>query len=245
MFRFSDTSGNGLLRLWPQLVQAAFQRLIQRALRPQARLDGCGSAGEARSRSGRGSLGMSGGFILGGLSREIFISVTHCLLSPCKPNSQTWSHLVEVGPRLLTLTCTSRLYHSLTLRYQTWSQVSDVNMGWHSIFLLERRTDIFSMYSLWGHDEGEMWEGTSQANARTAVSSKSYQSQGLVPFPAVLPQDHDKIELHWFKSWLSRRALWVKPICLPKDSVEIAIALMNYCLFEACCDWVLGGMWGK
>lgn len=43
MFQFSDTSGNGLLGLWPPLAQASFQRQSLRGWRPQAWLDWCGS----------------------------------------------------------------------------------------------------------------------------------------------------------------------------------------------------------
>ena len=58
-----------------------------------------------------------------------------------------------------------------------------------------------------------MWEAAFQTNARTAVSLKSSQSQGLVLPPTVLPQDQYQNEHRLFKRAmvLSREGLGVTP----------------------------------
>lgn len=59
---------------------------------------------------------------------------------------------------------------------------------------LARKEDFFSVYYLYGQEGGGTWEGTFQTNPKTTVSLESYQSQGLVSLPVVLPQGHHQSE---------------------------------------------------
>lgn len=62
-----DTSGDDLLRLWTPLLQAAFQRQIQRDKRPASPGPGFIDVEVQleEKRFGKGSEGMSGGLVLG------------------------------------------------------------------------------------------------------------------------------------------------------------------------------------
>lgn len=129
MFQFSDTSGNGLWRLWPPLVQAAFQRQIQRDLRQASPGPGLIHV-EVDWKKRDLRRGVRAWVVaLSGAATEWKYStfVTQCFPPSCVPAAphprQGCGEPAGGGaPGLVTVRIT--FSHLLLLKHQTWSQAS-------------------------------------------------------------------------------------------------------------------------